>query len=62
LFVRVAAHQACIVSVTTCTIWLPSGVVHMIRPATLDLGIALHADAIVAEDLAAGRLRRVLPK
>jgi DNA-binding transcriptional LysR family regulator len=32
------------------------------RLATLDLGIALHAEAIVADDLAAGRLRRVLPK
>ena len=31
------------------------------RLATLDLGIALHAEAIVADDLAAGRLRRVLP-
>lgn len=32
------------------------------RLATLDLGIALHAEAIVADDLVAGRLRRVLPK
>jgi DNA-binding transcriptional LysR family regulator len=32
------------------------------RLATLDLGIALHAEAIVTDDLAAGRLRRVLPK
>jgi DNA-binding transcriptional LysR family regulator len=32
------------------------------RLATLDLGIALHAEAIVADDLAAGRLRRVLPQ
>jgi DNA-binding transcriptional LysR family regulator len=32
------------------------------RLATLDLGIALHAEAIVADDLASGRLRRVLPK
>jgi DNA-binding transcriptional LysR family regulator len=32
------------------------------RLATLDLGIALHAEAIVADDLAAGRLCRVLTK
>ncbi|MFB9262815.1 LysR family transcriptional regulator [Bradyrhizobium erythrophlei] len=32
------------------------------RMALLDLGIAMLADAIVAEDLADGRLRRVLPK
>ena len=32
------------------------------RLATLDLGIAMLAEEVVAEDLAAGRLRRVLPK
>lgn len=32
------------------------------RLATLDLGIAVLAGEIVAEDLAAGRLRRVLPQ
>jgi DNA-binding transcriptional LysR family regulator len=32
------------------------------RLATLDLGIAMLAEEIVAEDLAAGRLRRVLPQ
>jgi DNA-binding transcriptional LysR family regulator len=34
----------------------------MRRLATLDLGIAMLAEAIVAEDLADGRLRRVLPQ
>jgi DNA-binding transcriptional LysR family regulator len=34
----------------------------MRRLATLDLGIAMLAEAIVAEDLADGRLRRVLPE
>jgi DNA-binding transcriptional LysR family regulator len=32
------------------------------RLATLDLGVAVLAEEIVAEDLAAGRLRRVLPQ
>lgn len=32
------------------------------RLATLDLGIALHAEEIIADDLAEGRLRRVLPQ
>jgi DNA-binding transcriptional LysR family regulator len=32
------------------------------RLATLDQGIAMLAEEIVAEDLAAGRLRRVLPQ
>lgn len=32
------------------------------RLATLDLGIAMLAEEIVADDLAAGRLRRVLPQ
>ena len=32
------------------------------RLATLDLGIAMLAEEIVAEDLAEGRLRRVLPQ
>ena len=32
------------------------------RLATLDLGIAMLAEEIVADDLASGRLRRVLPE
>lgn len=32
------------------------------RLATLDLGIAVLAEEVVAEDLASGRLRRVLPQ